>query len=100
MKPLPTANAIGVTPFETPQSDEAIRAWLATRDDVSLVLWIGRHEGGQATAWLVGRSGLDNATEVAATNAVAGVVPASPTTRNGRPPAVRAAPLNEAIMVA
>lgn len=71
-------NAIGVAPFETPQSDAAIRAWLATRSDVSMVLWIGRHEGGQATAWLVGRTGLDSVAETAATNALAGIEPAAP----------------------
>lgn len=66
-------NAIGVAPFETAQSEDAIRAWLAERTDVSMVLWIGRHEGGQATAWIVGRPGLDSRTEIAATIAMAGI---------------------------
>lgn len=79
-------NAIGVTPFETAESSAAIRAWLSMNPDLSAVLWLGRHEGGQATAWLVGREGLDESTLDAATNAVAGVEPRSVETprRRGR----------------
>jgi hypothetical protein len=76
-------NAIGVAPFETRQSEEAIRAWLATRDDVLMALWIGRHEGGQPTVWLVGRTGLDTGTEAAATGARAGGGAARPAAAQG-----------------
>jgi serine/threonine protein kinase len=46
-------NAIGVAPFQTAESETAIRSWLDGHESAAAVVWIGRHEGGEPTAWLV-----------------------------------------------
>lgn len=51
-------NAIGVTPFQTEESEAAIRSWLSLNSDAAAVLWIGRHEGGEPIAWLILADGV------------------------------------------
>lgn len=46
-------NTIGVTPFQTAESESAIRSWLDMNPETAAVVWIGRHEGGEPIAWLV-----------------------------------------------
>lgn len=51
-------NTIGVAPFQTAESEAPIRAWLETHPETAAVVWVGRHEGGEPIAWMVGSTGL------------------------------------------
>lgn len=44
---------IAVAPFGSPEAADAIKEWLADHPAFDLVLWIGRDERAQASAWLV-----------------------------------------------
>ena len=54
-------NAIGVAPFQTAESEAAMRAWLGEHPEVAAVVWVGRQGGGggEAIAWLVVADGAD-----------------------------------------
>ncbi len=52
-------NAIGVAPFQTAESEAPIRAWLEEHPETAAVVWVGRHEGGEPIAWMLGSARLE-----------------------------------------
>jgi len=65
-------NAVGVAPFQTAESESALRAWLREHPEVAAVVWVGRHAGGEPIAWLVAADAADTETVASFKTALTG----------------------------